>query len=88
MILFNIKKYINELELLFCMETELVNVRLPKRLISQIETIQKIEGYASKQEFVKEATREHIQRKILALFGSDPRIKELSKTQRAVLLRE
>ena len=38
------------------------------KLISQIETIQEIEGYASKQEFVKEATREHIQRKILALF--------------------
>ena len=67
--------------------TQLVNVRYPKKVVKEIEVFVKLQGYANKQEFIKEATREHIQRKILQLYGSNPKVKELSKEERARFLK-
>jgi Arc/MetJ-type ribon-helix-helix transcriptional regulator len=66
--------------------TKLINVRYPKNVVKDMEVFVKLQGYANKQEFIKEATREHIQRKILQLYGSNPKVKELSKEERARLL--
>lgn len=68
------------------MQTKVVNVRLPEPLLKQIQRVMKSEGYSSPQEFIKEATRMHLQQKVLSLYGSQQNISGLSKQQRAKLL--